>query len=786
MCKKLCGLALFVIIVLCCAPSGTDASVASILARGERARRMADVAKAKRPHAVESASSHTSAPATAVLKFASPWWTFSLIVGDRTVAPYNQSGSGMTYFDDGRIYQPEFNGFTANLLYNYSHGWGGANNARHSATSFTVGDTWYPAVGGTVEYYKNTTGGTAAKITGIRIGAYATETWTVSVDERNFTWTVDREYTQDSTEVQCNRFNYLVWNAQEYVGSRPISSMSQIPSTTDNSFQWNNESFGFACRAGEVIPNLDVGVWSYTYTNETSTRFALSPADMTMMSYHDYGAANATFTWAWPNFPSTGEGDTTIALGFIVAHDDTTIRAGQKVSTAWTLQARPDLVTEAAPLQFTTDNTNFDEIVKKMARLFNMWEGNMFGNSPASVSCIHEMSFYTQISSVFNPVGGNQSEYAAVQRHLLKEFAEHAVAENGYVWARWNQFSYWNSSLTDQMPHFLLAYYHYAVSTGDKDFIVSVWGQLKKVVEFILVDMTMERDGVATNPNDATGLPYSEAAGNWFDIVNFGGKDAIVNAYAVTVLNAYAEMATWIGDDATATRLRALHTRAVETYDRLFWNESFGLYSDWIDRANERRSYFYVWQQALAMDPLSGIVTTEERRQRILNAFNEQYKRIRSTYPSAAKYLWCTPTNFISIEPYDSFGNGTLQNQKEYGSYENGACFMDFVGLELALRGYAGDIEGASELLQRTLDEFKQTRLWGQHYDWIEGYVKFDGSDVLTDTLMILYGLFRGMLRIQPTLLNGVIRHGPVASAGVLKGMNYTFMYLGKPYTVTV
>eukprot|EP00760_Papus_ankaliazontas_P036947 PhM_4_TR8409/c0_g1_i7/m.59230 len=436
------------VIVLCCAPSGTDASVASILARGERARRMADVAKAKRPHAVESASSHTSAPATAVLKFASPWWTFSLIVGDRTVAPYNQSGSGMTYFDDGRIYQPDFNGFSGNLLFNYTS-WPMPldGQARHSATSFTVGDTWYPAVGGTVEYYKNTTGGTAAKITGIRIGAYATETWTVSVDERNFTWTVDREYTQDSTEVQCNRFNNLVWNTQMYVGTSNVGEQAQIPSTADNSFQWNN-SLGFYCRTGRPSSDGDDGIWAYTYTPKTSTQFLLSPADLTLVSHlvgdNDNAAAASYFTMMRADWQQ----NSVVALGVIANYNDTTIRAGQKVSTAWTLQARPDLVTEAAPLQFTTDNTNFDEIVKKMARLFNMWEGNMFGNSPTGVTCIHEMSFYTQISSVFNPVGGNQSEYVAMQRTMLRNLAENAVWDNGYVFARWMQTRYWNSSLT--------------------------------------------------------------------------------------------------------------------------------------------------------------------------------------------------------------------------------------------------------------------------------------------------------------------------------------------------
>ena len=52
--------------------------------------------------------------------------------------------------------------------------------------------------------------------------------------------------------------------------------------------------------------------------------------------------------------------------------------------------------------------------------------------------------------------------------------------------------------------------------------------------------------GLATTPC-ASGLPRANIADNWLDIVNFGGKDAIINSYLITALRKMAEMATFLG-----------------------------------------------------------------------------------------------------------------------------------------------------------------------------------------------------------------------------------------------
>ena len=102
---------------------------------------------------------------------------------------------------------------------------------------------------------------------------------------------------------------------------------------------------------------------------------------------------------------------------------------------------------------------------------------------------------------------------------------------------------------------------------------------------------------------------------------------------------------------------------------------------------------------------------------------------IRSRYNKTVDELWCTPTNLDAVRgqgwsglaPWDGYFNGTLQDQRWFGNYENGCCFKAFIGMELAARGQSGDPDGALRLLKRAMSRFNTTRFWGQHYDWCSG-----------------------------------------------------------------
>ena len=281
--------------------------------------------------------------------------------------------------------------------------------------------------------------------------------------------------------------------------------------------------------------------------------------------------------------------------------------------------------------------------------------------------------------------------------------------------------------------------------------------------------------------------------------MNFGGKDAIINSYLVTALSAMADLATFLGGAhaAEAPRWRALHGRAVRSMNEQMWNESAGLYSDWIDIRGGRRNYFYVWQQFNAIDPTSGL-TNQSRAKRMLSVIDRYYSEMRARYNKTVDELWCTPTNldaargpnWSGLAPYDGYQQGKLQDQQWFGHYENGCCFMSMLGMELAARGQAGDPDGALALAQRAMKHFNTSRFWGQHYDWCTGdhcdgpANGFSGADVLANSALILHGSVRAMFGFHCDL-SGV--HVVGSPAKILKeGATHRFVHLGKRVTLTV
>jgi len=115
---------------------------------------------------------------------------------------------------------------------------------------------------------------------------------------------------------------------------------------------------------------------------------------------------------------------------------------------------------------------------------------------------------------------------------------------------------------------------------------------------------------------------------------------------------------------------------------------------------------------------------------------------------------------------------------------------LAMLGLELNARGQAGDPDGSFALFTRTMARWNSTRFWGQHYNWALGKNAerpapgFTGSDVLTDSLIVLHGAVHALFGFI-TSLHGVHVFGRPA-AGLKDGASHTFVHLGKIVSVVV
>ena len=54
------------------------------------------------------------------------------------------------------------------------------------------------------------------------------------------------------------------------------------------------------------------------------------------------------------------------------------------------------------------------------SQVYNMWAGNIFGNSPASIVCLHEMSWFSQIASAFDSPPGPDSVPTPRHPHVIQ------------------------------------------------------------------------------------------------------------------------------------------------------------------------------------------------------------------------------------------------------------------------------------------------------------------------------------------------------------------------------
>ncbi|KAJ9461054.1 hypothetical protein DIPPA_19730 [Diplonema papillatum] len=722
-------------------------------------------------------------------------WSLTFEINSTESTPDVQ---GATFLRNAAYLQSTFNVATGNLARNIASV-GNYSAARLSASSISINGpsrpNWFAATGGRIVSQRPGN----LIIGNITLGTIATETWNITLDGPDFNWVVTRKYLTDVASMNTTRYATLSSIAEasvsQYQATNPQSS-SQIPSTIDTTFQWDQSNgLGFIALMGNNVPDHDNGLWVYTYTPLPDTALLMSPSDTALhstVSSHNVQGANAVFGFQWPETPGVGGGDTSMAMGAIShSPNPATKTAGTIEMVGWQLRVgSSEGVAAKSRVVLSTGNTRNDELTANLSRTFNMWAGNTFGNSPASIVCLHEMSFFSQIASVFFPPGIEATSPYAVNgstapvlhqalRQELLLFAEHAVNASGYVYPRWTYFAYVYIPLNDQIPHFLMCYYHYAVLTGDKAFIKQVWPQLMKVMDYMLNTMGMV-NGLATSAPTATGLPNSSVADNWFDIIGFGGNDAIINALGITALNAYTEMADWVGETERSAQFKAQHNKSTTAYYAAFYNETLGLFGDWMDTNNNTRYYYYIWQQALVMDPLSGMLTTQEKKDRMIRGLDTLYSDIYATNEQANETLWCVPTNLVSVAPEDTFFNGTLQDQKVWGHYENGCCFMVFQGLEIALRGFGGDADAGVKMFEKVLDHFEAERLWGQHYDWAAGTPEYwDGTDVLTDTLMTVYGATRAMFGFQPTLSDVKIVSAPPKS--LAEGSIHNFYHLGQP-----
>lgn len=606
-------------------------------------------------------------------------------------------------------------------------------------------------------------GGSRLRVTGIELGPesepFARENWELSVAGDTLTWHIDREFLRD-VQLAADRFPAVVLRTVEN------GRFLDIPGFVDPDMRLNGtKAFPLSVPGAEHYEVLS--------PNRAQT-LRLAPSGAILANAFETGL----FSYAKPFADGTSA---TVAFGVETVDPEKgpAPRSKENRQTqVWTLRLLKD---DPLPFDLSLPEASLGGWSRSFAAVHNQWMGWHFGNNPGSVPVLQEMAWFPMIQSLYPHT---PSTARALTKELLF-FAHSAVESDGYVLPRWGFEGFYRppwGNMLDQIPQFILAMYFHAVNTGNRDFIREVMPALDRVAHFMLA---LDRDGDGVfEMTGASGLPDGgRHCDGWFDIVNFGHKDALINAWCVAALDAMAELKAWMGDGASAARFRAAHLRSRAACDRIFWDDSAGLYMDWID-VRERmpesgRRYFYADPNLLAI--VFGIAD-RARSQRILAHMDRRYDALCRQFHLQRDGIWATPANFYPVTQLgDLVDNGELANQRVYPNYENGCSFFHSTGFEIGARGMAGQPVGALETFDRVMRHgYARNRLWAAALKWDTGALI---SEPLNNALLILWGFTRGCLGVRPSL-TGLKLEGECPPA--LEGARHTFCHLGRDVTVTV
>ena len=696
--------------------------------------------------------------------------------------------------------------------------WADADALQASRTGLADGaGRWVGAAGGTVAAHTPS----SITITGIAVGAVAVETWTLTVDAPDsLAWTVNRTFIAASTAVTADRQPSLCFDAP--LGTGPEPQPGDCGGNLARDMCAQNQLFSFFDGELAVDATFDTGFalppsaqpaaapWAEAVSPRRAQTLRLSPSGMALDVLVESAGSTAPFSWSKSGLvgASTCFGATGVDRR---ARSARVAAAGDVWSSALRLVAlRED--DGIAPLKLSLGPANADVVAaaRRFVASHGLASGWVFANSPTSVTCLHELSVFPLMLSVLGaPPSDGRATWLDAFEAQLRYFAPR-VNGSGFLYGRWDllgdeQHTAHDASsmfgcITDQIPHYILAAYEFAVSSGRVSTIADLLPALRALGSYLLDELGMRADGVATirctHGVSRAELPDARPS-NWWDTLPFGHLDGLVNAYAVRALWALSEMELWAGNATAGAEYAALHASAVAAYNQVFWRArqsgggegvgggKLGHYADWIDVNGKSREYMFVWHNALAAG-YSRIANASQMAAYAADA-DVAEAALAARFNVSSETFFAAPANWLPADPEDLlYCNAAQPIDTVFPFYENGDQFLVVAGYEWVAAARAGNADSVLARLRLAMVEYNRTSFFGQNRDWLadSGRGQMMGGDILTDQLLLLWGGLRAVFGVEPTLRQGVVTTNAPASG--LEGAWHAFLHLGQEVNVTI
>ena len=691
--------------------------------------------------------------------------------------------------------------------------WDDADALQASRTGLADGaGRWFGSSGGTVAAHTPS----SLLVTGVIVGAIAVETWLLTVDAPDsFAWAVNRTFLAASTAVTADRQPALCVAAPLGIGPEPqpgdcggnlardLCAQNQLWSFFDGELAVDTDfDTGFA-----LPPSAPPAAapWAEAVSPRRAQTLRLSPSGMALDVLVAASASNgAPFSWSKSGLVGA-------STCFGVTGVDRRARGSRAAAAGdvWASSLRLVSLREddgVAPLKLSLGPANADIVAaaRRFVASHGLASGWVFANSPTSVTCVHELSVFPLMLSVLGaPPSDGRATWVDAFEAQLRYFAPRVNA-SGFLYNRWDllgdeQHTAHDATsmfgcITDQIPHYIIATYEFAVASGRASTIADLLPALRALGSYLLDTLGMRADGVATI-RCTNGLSRAEQPdarpSNWWDTLPFGHLDGLVNAYAVRALWALSELELWAGNATAGEEYAALHASAVAAFNRVFWRArqsggvELGHYAEWIDVNGISREYGFVWHNALA----AGYARIANASQMAAYAADVAAAEtaLAARFNVSANTFFAAPANWLPAAAEDLlYCNSAQPIDTVFPFYENGDQFLVVAGYEYVAAARAGNADGVLARLRLAMAEYNRTAFFGQNRDWLadSGRGQMMGGDILTDQLLLLWGGLRGVFGVEPTLRHGIVTTNAPASG--LEGAWHAFLHLGQEVNVTV
>ena len=302
------------------------------------------------------------------------------------------------------------------------------------------------------------------------------------------------------------------------------------------------------------------------------------------------------------------------------------------------------------------------------------------GNGCCPLNCSHVYGYTTLLERLYPDLGKDMAYSSFVRTYNP---AVGAPMRYGSSWA-----------IDGALACVIKAYLCVRQSDPKGSWLKTVWPNIKAQMEIIFSDKF----------DDGTGL-IRVAQPNTYDTAMFG-PNTFIGSYWVTALKASAEMATLMGDDATAKKYAARAVLSAKNYEKTCWKEEFGYYIADVNANNCTHSYgpgcFVDQLCCIGLSSACGFghifdPAHEATARKAIQKYNQVTQTSSTGYVDQQRHFFPGDTG-VTVCKYP---NGKLKNGMQYESLVSSGFTSPVIAGMVLDRNMDGALEIAGNLRQR-------------------------------------------------------------------------------------